>query len=150
MGCALGIAGTIIPLLPGLLLVGASILVWALVEATAQAWIAALLCALILGAGLLLKYVIPARWLSSSGVPRLTLVIGGLAGIAGFFLIPVVGVIVGFVVGILAVELVRLRSLQLAWAATWSAMKASGLSTLIELTAALLATALWAAAVAFT
>ena len=150
MGCALGIAGTIVPLLPGLFLVGGSILVWAVVEGTAQGWVTALLCCAVLGVGLLLKYLVPAKWLSAAGVPRLTLVVGGLAGVAGFFLIPVVGVIVGFIVGILVVELLRLRAWGAAWSATWAAMKASGLSMLIELTAALVATALWAVAVAVT
>jgi len=47
-------------------------------------------------------------------------------------------------------ELLRLRDPRTAWPATWAAMKASGLSVLIELTAALLATALWGAGVVAT
>jgi len=148
--CALGIAGTVVPILPGSLLVGGAIIVWAVVEGTLAAWAVAVVAVLILCAGTLLKYLIPGKRLAAAGVPTLTLLVGGLVGVVGFFVIPIVGVIVGFIVGVFAMELLRLRDPRTAWPATWAAMKASGLSVLIELTAALLATALWGAGVVAT
>ncbi len=79
----------------------------------------------------------------NQGVPAVVLIAGGAGGVVGFFLIPVVGVVVGFVAGIYCAELVRLQSIQAAWPTTVAAMKAAGISVLIELAAALFATAVW-------
>lgn len=150
LACAIGIAGTVIPVLPGSLVVGIAIVVWGAVEGSAASWAVTAVAVAILGIGQLLKYLIPGKRLSAAGVPTLTLLVGGIAGVVGFFIIPVVGVLVGFVAGIFVVELLRLRQLRPAWDSTWAAMKMSGLSVLIELTAALLATAIWGAGVVLT
>nr|WP_246210013.1 DUF456 domain-containing protein [Nocardioides piscis] len=60
----------------------------------------------------------------------------------GFFVIPVVGLFIGFVLGVYAAEHRRLGSAA-AWPATKHALKAVGLSILIELAAAMLAVATW-------
>ncbi len=65
--------------------------------------------------------------------------VGGAGAIVGFFLIPVVGLLVGFVGGIFAAEQLRLRAGPAARQSTWVAMKATGFSMLIELAALLLA-----------
>ena len=145
--CAVGVVGILSLVLPGTLLIGGAILVWGIVEGTPAAWITTALSLLVLAAGMLLKYLIPGRWLTEAGVPTFTLIIGGVVGIIGFFVIPVVGVIVGFIAGIFAWELLRIRALSPAWSATWAAMKASGLSLLIELGCGLVAIAIWAAGV---
>ena len=44
-----------------------------------------------------LKALLPARRPRESGAPRRTLMAGGLAAIVGFFVVPVVGGIPGFV-----------------------------------------------------
>ena len=73
--------------------------------------------------------------------------IGGIAGIVGFFLIPVVGIFVGFIGGIYLAELIRLKSVADAWPTTVAAMKAAGISALIDLASAVFATAVWVAGV---
>jgi hypothetical protein len=90
------------------------------------------------------KYAVPHRHLRAHGVPTRTVLAGGLLGVVGFVVIPVVGLPVGFVAGIYLSELHRLGR-EAAWPATVAALKAVGLSVLIELVAALLATALWVA-----
>jgi len=62
----------------------------------------------------------------------------------GFFVIPVVGLLVGFVLGVYLSELQRVGR-RGAWPATKAAVKAVGLSMLIELTAAMAAAAVWLA-----
>jgi hypothetical protein len=62
----------------------------------------------------------------------------------GFFVIPVVGLVVGFVAGIYLSELARLGSAA-AWPATKAALRAVGLAVLIELAAGLVATAVFVA-----
>lgn len=150
VACAVGVAGTVVPILPGTLVVGGAIALWGLVEGPWPAWAVTTIALAVLAAGALLKYLIPGRRLASAGVPTTTLVIGGVGGIIGFFVIPVVGILVGFVAGVFLTELVRQRDWRTAWPATWAAMKAWGLSTLIEMAAALLATTVWAAGVALT
>ena len=61
----------------------------------------------------------------------------------GFFLIPVVGIFVGFILGIYLAELARLQSVTDAWPTTIAAMKAAGISTLIDLATAVFATTVW-------
>ncbi|HEY3428014.1 MAG TPA: DUF456 domain-containing protein, partial [Acidimicrobiia bacterium] len=79
-----------------------------------------------------------------------SLVIGGLLSIVGFFLIPVVGFIIGFVVGVYLSEQQRLMSHEQAWPSTRKALSAAGLSILIELACGLLIAGTWLAVVLFT
>ncbi len=67
----------------------------------------------------------------------------------GFFVIPVVGLFVGFVLGIYLAERARLGADQ-AWPSTKHALRAVGLSIVIELTAAVLAAATWVVGLAVT
>lgn len=142
-----GLVGVVVPVLPGGLLVLAAIGVWSYLEATATGWtVFAVATALVVAAGVA-KYVWPGRRMVRSGIPRKSLVIGGLAGIAGFFLLPVVGLPVGFVGGTYLAEYARMREQRPAWRSTVEATKAAGLSILIELAGALLAAGLWLLAV---
>lgn len=142
--CAAGVAGTVLPVLPGALLVGGAIVVWALIEGGATAWATAALACSVLVVGHVLTYLAPGRQLKSAGIPNRTLVAGGLLGLVGFFLVPVVGLPVGFVLGVYLAERVRLPDHRAAWPSTVQAMKGAGLSVLIGLGSALLATSIWA------
>lgn len=148
--CLVGIAGTVVPVLPGAVLVAGAVLVWALVEGGAVAWGVALACCAVLGIGAVLTYLVPGRRMTAAGIPRRTLVVGGLAGIAGFFLVPVVGLPLGFVLGVYLAERVRLPDHAAAWPSTVEAMKGTGLSVLIGLASTVLATSIWAGAAALT
>jgi uncharacterized protein len=142
--CLVGIAGTIVPVLPGAFLVGGAILVWAVVEGSAVSWLLAVAAIGVIALGQVLKYLVPGRRMRESGVPGSVLVVGGLLGVVGFFVIPLVGLVVGFVGGVYLAEWWRLRSASEAWPTTLAAMKAAGLSMLIELASALIATSMWA------
>lgn len=148
--CLVGIAGTVVPVLPGAVLVAGAVLVWALVEGGAVAWGVALACCAVLGIGAVLTYLVPGRRMTAAGIPRRTLVVGGLAGVAGFFLVPVVGLPLGFVLGVYLAERVRLPDHAAAWPSTVEAMKGTGLSVLIGLASTVLATSIWAGAAALT
>lgn len=139
-------AGIIVPVLPGTLLALGALLVWAIVTGGAIAWGAFAVMALVIGAGQVLKYLLPHRSLTAAGVPGRSILVGGVAAIIGFFVIPVVGLIVGFIGGLYVAEHVRLRDWTLAKDSTWAAMKATGFSILIELGALMFAAAVWAAA----
>lgn len=135
----IGLAGIVVPVLPGTLLVALGILVWAIADGTTVAWILAGVGIALVVAGQIAKWLIPDRLLRDGGVPRRTVVLGGLLGIVGFFVIPVLGLFVGFVAGVYLAELQRVGP-ERARASSIAALKATGLSILIELSAGLLAT----------
>ncbi|MFJ9418892.1 DUF456 domain-containing protein [Streptomyces sp. NPDC101227] len=143
----LGLLGVLMPGVPGPLIVWAGVLWWAMTEQTAVAW-----TVLIAATGLLLlnqalKWLLPARSLRTAGAPYRTLFLAGLAGIAGFFVIPVIGGPLGAVGGLYVLERVRLGGHGDAWASTRTVMRAIGLSVLIELFACLLVVGAWMGAV---
>jgi hypothetical protein len=77
------------------------------------------------------------------------MLIGILLGIVGFFVIPVVGMFVGFPIGVYLSERQRLGTHEQAWTSTKHALRATGLSILIEFVGTSLAAAVWLAAVLF-
>ena len=137
-----GVIGVVVPLLPGTLLVGGAVVVWAIDTGTITAWVFTAVALALLVAGAIVKYAVPGKRLKVSGVPTSTLVLGAVFGVVGFFVIPVLGVFLGFVLGVYVAEARRLGSGR-AWPATKSALGAVGLSVLIELVAALLAAMVW-------
>lgn len=144
---AVGLAGILVPLLPGTLLVFAAIAVWAFVVGTTTAWAVLGVAAAVLGAGILVKYLWPAKRMRAADVSAGTLAAGGICAIVGFFVIPVAGLLVGFVAGVYLAELLGRRDRRRAWASTVHAVKGVALSVGVELAAGLLATAAWIAGV---
>ncbi len=145
----IGLAGIIVPVLPGSILVLGAIVAWALEVGTATAWIVVAVATTFLVVGTIVKYLIPGKQMKAAGVPNSTLWIGALFAIVGFFVIPVVGMLVGFVVGVYVAERQRVGADD-AWPSTKAALKAVGVSILIELAAALLATGTWIVGVVLT
>jgi uncharacterized protein YqgC (DUF456 family) len=142
-----GIVGIVVPVLPGALLVLGAILVWAIVESSATGWAVLAIAVVLIGAAQIVKYLVPGRRMRDAGVPGSTIVAGVVVGVVGFFVIPVVGLFLGFPAGVYLAERHRLRVHADAWDSTRHALKALGLSILIELTATLLAAGTWLAAV---
>lgn len=136
----IGLLGIVVPVLPGVLIIAGALLVWAYSTNTGLAWGIAWSGLVVLALGFVIKYAVPHRRLKEAGVPRRTLVLGVLLGIVGFFVIPVIGLFIGFVGGIWLAESNRLGRRQ-AWPSTKAALKATGLSILIELASGLLAAA---------
>ena len=149
LGIVVGLVGIVVPVLPGLVLIWGSVTIWAIVERGTIAWIALAIATLVAVASQILKYVIPGRRLRDAGVARRGIFVGTVLGIVGFFLVPVVGLFLGFVAGIYLVEQMRLRNHSSAWQSTLHALRAVGLSILIELLAGLLITTTWLIAVVF-
>jgi uncharacterized protein YqgC (DUF456 family) len=139
--------GIVVPVLPGLLLVLAGVFVWALSAGSTLGWVVFGLSAVLYLAGLALQYAVPGRRMREAGVRSSTLVLAVLLGIVGFFVIPVVGGAVGFVLGIYLVELGHSRDGSTAWRSTKAALKAVFVSIGIELLAGLAITTTWVAGV---
>jgi len=138
-----GILGVLIPVLPGLLLCWAGVLLWALLgDAGATGWVVLGLVTAVAVAGTVVKYLWPGKRLKSTGVPTTSLLAGGVLGVIGFFVVPVVGLVLGFVLGIWLAERARLGAGR-AWPSTRQALAAVGLSMLVEFTTAMAIAVIW-------
>jgi uncharacterized protein YqgC (DUF456 family) len=149
LAIAVGLVGILVPVLPGSVLVLGAILVWSWAVGGAAAWVVFGVAAALLLVGGVVKYLVPNRRLRDAGIPASTQWIGAGLGIVGFFVIPVVGLLVGFVLGVYLAEYRRVGGTA-AWPSTRHALKAVGLSILIELAAGVAATSVWVAGVVIT
>ena len=147
LAIATGIVGVVVPVLPGALLAWAAIAVWALVVGGVTAWTVLGVATLAIGGAQVVKVLVPGRRLRDAGVPRQSIVAGLVLAVAGFFLIPVVGFFIGFPLGVYVEERRRLRRHASAWRSTREALRALGLSIVIELSATVIAAGAWLAAV---
>lgn len=144
-----GIVGIVLPVLPGLVLVVAGVAVWAVPRGDAMAWTVLGIVVAIVLIGSVVKYLVPGRALRDSGVPGRTIAAGAVLGVIGFFVIPVVGLFIGFVLGVYLAELARLGGGGAAWPSTRRALAAVGWSVVIEMATGLLAAAVWVGALVF-
>ncbi|MGL4175709.1 MAG: DUF456 domain-containing protein [Dermatophilaceae bacterium] len=145
-----GLVGIVVPLLPGMLVILAGVLVFAAVEGTTTGWLVFGASVVVAGAGWVLQYLVPGRRMRERGVSTPTLLLAVLLGVVGFFVIPVVGAIVGFVAGIYAVELVRGGDTGQAWTRTKHAAVAVAQSMGIELAAGFVIAGLYVTGVILT
>lgn len=139
-----GLVGIVLPVLPGLLLMWAAGLWWTIADGGGVTrWVVLGVLTALLVLGTVTKYVLPARSAAARGAPVSTLVIGALAAVVGFFVIPVVGLLIGGIAGIYLAEYARLRDGGRAWTSTRAALVAIGIGVLVELTAGVLMLAVW-------
>jgi uncharacterized protein YqgC (DUF456 family) len=143
----IGLIGVVVPLLPGTMLIFGAVLVWALFEQTLAGWVTLAVVTVLVAVTTAVKYLWPVQRMRRAEVSNTSLVIGGVLGIVGFFVIPVLGLPIGFVGGIYLAELLRRQDQRLAWTSTVHALKGVALSMLVELTGALAAAGIWLGAV---
>ncbi|AEV87542.1 membrane protein [Actinoplanes sp. SE50] len=139
-----GVLGVFLPVIPGLLLSWAGVLLWVLLTPTDSdlKWAMLAIATGITALAMVIKFLWPARKLRDSGVRSSSLLAGGVLGVVGFFVVPVVGLVLGFLLGVYLVEASRLGGTA-AWRTTRRALAAVGLSLLVELAAALCLAVIW-------
>lgn len=128
-----GLALIVLPVFPGTLVILAATIAWAVVLGEPTGWWVLAAVAALAAVGTFLQYAVPGRRLKAAGVPTSTLLLGVLLGVVGFFVVPVIGLALGFVAGVFLAESRRVGPGQDAWASTWRAVKAVALSIAIEL-----------------
>ncbi len=139
-----GLAGIVLPVLPGSLVIWAAGLWWTVADGGgAVRWTVLALLTALLAVGTVTKWVLPARSAAARGAPPSTLVLGALGAVVGFFVIPVVGLPVGGIAGIYLAEYRRLQDGGRAWTSTRAALVGIGIGVLVELTAGVLMIAVW-------
>ena len=113
MVMVVGLAGTVLPILPGLWLIWAAGLAYTILESWDLDGLVfmAVLTALAI-AGAVVGVMLPQRQASSVGVPWWGQVVAAACAVLGMFIVPIVGAVVGFVIGIFLVTVARTRELR--------------------------------------
>ncbi len=140
----IGLVGTVMPVLPGLSLIWAAALVYGLVVGFGALGlgIMLILSALVV-VGLVKSVLVPKRMADGHDVSRWSQVAAMVGAVVGFFVIPVAGVIVGALVGLLLAEYLNQGDWKQAWGATVAVAKGFGLSTLIDIGLAMTMIGFW-------
>lgn len=150
---AIGLAGVVVPILPGLLVVWAAALVYGFaVGFGVLGWITMIVMTVGVVASLVTSVVIPKAAASEFGASGQSQVLGLVFGIVGFFVIPVIGLFVGALFGVFIGEYLRLDEGEAAWRATKAVARGFGKSVLIDIVlgvAMVLVWGLWATTVVF-
>lgn len=141
-----GLTGIVLPILPGSITILLTMLVWAIVIGGWTSWVAFGFVAVFSIAGMAASYVMTGRNLKKAEVPNWPIVVGIVCGIIGIFVIPVLGLFIGFLVGLYGSELYRRRDAKLAWESSWVAIKTLGIGIAVELGLGFLSTIAFAVA----
>ncbi|RZB15797.1 DUF456 domain-containing protein [Streptomyces sp. F001] len=139
----LGLCGVLVPGVPGSWLVWAAVMWWALLDPRPVAWFMLVGATVALLLSQVVRWVLPPRRLRASGATPRMAVYAGVGAFLGFFLVPVVGAIPGFMAGIYVCERLRLGRHGEARAALRTAMRSGGSSVLAELFTCLLIMGAW-------
>jgi uncharacterized protein YqgC (DUF456 family) len=141
---AVGLIGTVLPFVPGLPLIWGAALVYGLIEGFGITGLVAMAAITVVAiAGMAAKIVLPQRRATTSGAPKSTLLVGSIAGIIGFFVIPIVGLPVGAVAGVYLAEYWRTADPGTAWRSTKQVIVGFGLGALFEMSAGIVMIVSW-------
>ena len=144
---AVGLTGIIVPVLPGTITLVLATLIWAIVVGGWPAWVAFGIV-LVLGAiGMGTSYVLTGRRLHAAEVPMWPVYVGIASGIVGIFVIPLLGLPIGFLIGLYVSEALRQKDWRKGMTSAWVAIKALGTGIIIEFSLAMLSTITFAIAV---
>ncbi len=138
----IGLLGTLLPILPGLIIIWLAALYYAAVVlgfGDFSPWVFALLTLVALVAGTSNLWL-AALGAKTTGATWRTLLVGFVGAIAGTFLLPIplVGTIVGYAAGLILSEYVRLGQWRPALRAAFGGVVGWGVSTAVEFTGAII------------
>lgn len=139
----IGLVGIIVPVLPGSITIIVGLLVWALVLGSPLGWIVFGIGTMFCLCGMVATYVLTGRAMRREKIPNRSVLVGIVCGIIGLFVIPALGLPIGFVVGLFLSELVRVKDFRTAIRTSWQAIRATGLGMLVEFCLAGLAVGTW-------
>jgi len=140
---AIAAIGTVYPVLPGSALAIATLIAWAWIMGSSAAWTVAVIGAVIAGVGWSASAVLTGRKLRQQQIPKRSIAVAIVSAVVGMFLIPVIGLFVGFGAGLLASEYVRRRDLRAALVSSAETLKSTGIGILVEFGMVCLASSVW-------
>ncbi len=128
-----GLAGTIIPVVPGILLMWGAVIGYGFVADFDAIGIAAIVAVTVLAAtSVVLGVLLPKKAADAAGASTKSQLAAVFGAIIGFFVIPVVGVIIGAVAGIALAEYGDKNDWGQAWVSTKGVLVGMGLAALSQ------------------
>ena len=148
---AIGLIGTIVPVFPGILLVWTSGLVWTVADGGGVIrWSLFALMTVLATTGLVASVRIPSQSTRSQNAPQWTLLISSTFAVIGFFVIPVLGVFIGFALGVLLSHLIETKDFSESSQQMWITVQAFGKAALIQAVCATAIVGVWVLGLIFT
>jgi uncharacterized protein YqgC (DUF456 family) len=142
-----GLAGIVVPFLPGLPVIVLAALVWAVGDGSDPGqWIVFAVIATIAIAAIVIGAVLPTRRATRAGAPRVAMFAGAIGLVIGAIAIPVLGALIGWPVGVFVGSWLVTRDAERAWATTRATIVGVGLGTVVQFGAGMLAVTTWAVA----
>lgn len=143
---AIGLAGIVLPLLPGLWLIWFSALVYGFFAGFGSFGVAAMaFITLVAVAGAYIGVRVPQKSAASVGVPWWGQAISAALAVLGMFLIPIVGAAVGFVIGVVVMQLLQTRTWRAGMHATWITLRSMAIANGLQLVAGFTMVVAWVA-----
>lgn len=140
----LGLLGVVLPVLPGLLLIWAAAIFYGfMVGFGTLGWTVVGLLTVLAVAGVIKSVAIPRRAATESGASGWAQLGAVVGGVVGFFIIPVFGLVIGALAGLLAVEYVLKGDWNEAMVAVRGTAKGFGLSVAIDVVLGIIMIAAW-------
>lgn len=141
---AAGVAGTIVPVLPGLVLVWAALVFYGvLVGFGWVGWTVLGISTALLGLGTYLNVRIPQKEAATTGLTVGGQVVALALAVVGFFVVPVVGLPLGFVLGVFLVRLRATRDGAAAWRSTLAILRSLLKASAVQAACGLAMGTLW-------
>lgn len=142
---AIGLVGVLVPVLPGLTLIWSVALIYGLLVGFGPAGLAAMVVmSLIVVVSVIKSVALPRRAAAGAGASGWSQLGAVVGGVVGFFLLPVIGLIVGALAGMVATEYSLRGNWDDAWGATKATAKGFGLSAVIDVGLGMIMIATWA------
>jgi uncharacterized protein YqgC (DUF456 family) len=146
-----GLVGVVVPVLPGLLVTWLAVVGWAVLDGGgAVRWFTVLVVGLTAVVAYVVATLVPGKRTADAGAPDWVVLVGLAGMVVGFFVIPVVGAIVGGIAGVWLAELSRTRDPRSAWTVTLATIKGFGIAVAIQFAGGLTMIAQWLIAVGVT
>ena len=144
LAMALGIALAVVPVAPGLLVIWLAAAAYGIgTGMDGPAWLAMSVITVLGVGGFAAALVLPGRGASTRGAPTSTLAAGVAGAVVGAVVLPVLGLPIGGVVGILLAEWQRQGQLDAAWQVTIGVLRGLGVAALVQLLAGCAMVATW-------
>ncbi len=142
----IGVIGTVVPILPGMLLVWFTVLVYAWQTGfEAVGWPSLVIITIIALVAGLSNIWLPLLGAQKTGAAKRALFLGVIGAIAGTFIIPIpiLGTVIGYAIGVFLGEFMKVRDWRLALKASLGGVAGWGVSTIVEIVGSLLILAIF-------
>ncbi|SLE70824.1 Protein of uncharacterised function (DUF456) [Mycobacteroides abscessus subsp. bolletii] len=137
---AVGCIGIIYPVLPGSFAVLGGLILWGLTVRGPEGWWTLVLGSALVIAGMLAQAALTGRTMKKRAIPNKSILWGVIGAVIGMFVIPVVGLFVGFAVALFISETTRSSGdFTTSLRNTGAALRSMGLGMLVEFACALTA-----------